>query len=122
MLDLNDKYGRQGLQVVFATTLYGFFGNDRNVAPQNEVADDKKYFTEKWHLPFAIAIKTNDEKSKLGWDKTSQRYFVQGIPQVVVVDGHGIIRYVAVGWEPTDEKSLSALLDNLLQQLPKNDK
>jgi thiol-disulfide isomerase/thioredoxin len=116
MKRLNQKYADRGVQVLFATSLYGYFGKDRNLTPDQEFADDKKYFTDEWKLPFEVAVKAPEQREARtpGWDKNSRSYFSQGIPQFVIVDRKGIVRYVGVDWESKTEQLLSSVLEKAL--------
>jgi peroxiredoxin len=44
------------------------------------------------------------------------RFGVQGIPQTVIIDRDGIVRFVHSGYRPGDEAKLRAEIDSLLKE------
>ncbi len=116
---LHDTWSPKGLQVVFATELYGFLGRQRPLTPEQEIAADKKYFTEEHGLPFTIAIE--NQRPAGGPNVTTpppamngDRYKVGGIPQIVVIDKQGKIRLIIIGSDPAAEARLNKLVERLL--------
>lgn len=116
LMRLHKKYAGRGFQIVLPTTLYGYFGKDRNLTPEQEFAADKKYFKKELELPFKIAIKIPDSRGSggPGGDKNARAYFSQAIPQFVVVDRKGVVRYVSAEWNPQTESRLSSVIEDAL--------
>jgi thiol-disulfide isomerase/thioredoxin len=107
---LNDRFSGKGVQFVLATALYGYFGKDRGLSPEKELAIDRNYYAEEFKLsmPIALASKSLD-------DANSQNYGVQSIPQIVVIDRAGKVRRFLLGLGPSEEKEISGIIEGLLQ-------
>jgi thiol-disulfide isomerase/thioredoxin len=116
LLRLHEEFANRGVRIVLATRLWGYFGSDRNVTPEQELASDFRLFVDEDKLPFPVAVATPPAASGPAdvSDVNAKAYFVQPIPQFVVVDRHGIVRKVDVGWEPADEEAMKALVQKLL--------
>lgn len=110
---LEQEYAGKHLQIVLATTLFGYFGSERHLSPQQEIADDTKYYTQELRLPFRVAVGQPLSGAE-GWDANSRNYFSQGVPQFVIVDRRGIVRDVMVGIDGPYEPVLSAALDKVI--------
>jgi thiol-disulfide isomerase/thioredoxin len=120
-LRLHNTWAPKGLQVIFATELYGFLGNQRALTPEQEIAADKKYFVQEHGLPFKIAIEPQRRPQAPGAAApasatNSDHYKVQGIPQIVVTDKQGKIRLIVIGWDPAAEARLNKLVERLLAE------
>jgi thiol-disulfide isomerase/thioredoxin len=120
MLTLHNRYGQKGLQVLFATQLYGFFENQQDLTPEAEIAADQKYYTEHHGLPFKVAIQRvapRTANAQLPAEETNEtRYFVGGIPQIMVIDKKGIVRLIMIGWDPANDARMTRLLERLLAE------
>jgi thiol-disulfide isomerase/thioredoxin len=121
VLKLYERFAPRGLRVVFSTQYYGFFEKQRSLAPKDELAADRQYFVEHHGLPFKIAIEPQKQAPDRGepgagrrW--TEDKYFVAGIPQIVVLDRRGIIRLIVIGWDQANEGRLAALIERLLAE------
>jgi thiol-disulfide isomerase/thioredoxin len=110
------KYGPQGLQVVFVTELYGYFGAKHGISAEEELADDKAYFADDHHLTFPVAVSARP--ATLLHDANSENYFSQGIPQFVLIGRDGVIRDIRVGWDDGTGKALDAKIGRLLASSP----
>ncbi len=119
ILRLHNAWARKGLQVLFATQLFGFFEEQRSFTAEQEIEADRKYYVEQYGLPFEIAIEDQPSSAQPGTSGSPPvtanfaRYKVTGIPQIVVIDRRGRIRLIVVGWDAAAE----ARLDNLVQRL-----
>ena len=51
-----EKFAANGLRIVLATRVYGYFGSERNVPAEKEVAADRQMFVTEEQLPFPIVI------------------------------------------------------------------
>jgi thiol-disulfide isomerase/thioredoxin len=109
MMKLDKRYAARGAQFIMATALYGYFGKDRGLSPEDELATDRKYYIDehKVTLPIAIAAKSSA-------DGNSQAYGIQAIPELVVIDQKGLVRRFLTGVGPSEESALTALLEELL--------
>ncbi len=118
-LRLHNTWAPRGLQVIFATELYGFLGQQRPLTADQETEADRKYFVQEHGLPFKIAIedqRRNPAASETAVPTNSDRYKVGGIPQIVVIDKKGKIRLIVVGWDPAAEARLNTLVERLLKE------
>jgi thiol-disulfide isomerase/thioredoxin len=120
MVALHNRYGKNGLQVLFATRLYGFFENQQDLSPEAEIAADQKYYTEHHGLPFKVIIQRvapRTANAQAPAEETNEtRYFVGGIPQIMVIDKKGIVRLIMIGWDPANDARLTRLLERLLAE------
>lgn len=95
----------QGLRVVFATRLYGYVGRQMRLAPPGEVAADSALFVGEYGATFPIAIAqaphpTAQSASPEDYaDVNSRHYHVDGLPQFILIDRHGVIHNVWTGWD-----------------------
>lgn len=117
MLALQNKYKDAGVEVVFATRLWG---QVTDLTPEQEYQEDKHYFMDKLQLPFKIAVeflppKTANNFAEYG--SNSANYFEQGIPQFVVVDRRGTIRDVAIGWDRNQADKLTRYVEKSLHEV-----
>jgi thiol-disulfide isomerase/thioredoxin len=123
MLKLHRQFNRRGLDVVMSTQLYGYFARRQDLKPEEEMAANREYYMRQHKLPFKIAVDPYLELS----DKTAvtearrreanhNRYFVGGIPQIVLLDKQGIIRLILTGWSPDNEARLTRLIGQLLKE------
>lgn len=102
------KYGPRGLRVVLATELYGYFGTERPLTPDEEFARDRDYWA---HEGLTVPIAVADPNSP-----NDKAYEVGGIPQIHVLDRHGRIRLIMVGYDDANEAGLSTLIEKLLKE------
>lgn len=121
MLRLYEQFNKRGLDVVFATELYGFFQQRDHLKPDEEVAEDHQYFLEHHKLPFKIAIESKVRESDNGKapetvGSNSSQYFVGGIPQIVLLDKQGFVRSILIGWDPANETRVKNLIETLLNE------
>ena len=107
---LQQKFDGRGVQILLATSLYGYFGKERGLSAEQELAIDRNYYAgdNLLTIPIAVASKSAD-------DVNSQNYGVQTIPQIVVIDREGKVRRFLVGAGPAEENELSAIIEGLLQ-------
>ena len=103
---LRQKYGKQGFRVVLATQYYGYFEQERNLAPQEEFEHDRRYFAEHgMDVPIAVGDRRNDVNYKVG-----------GIPQIHLIDKLGRIRLVMVGYDDANELKLAKMIEDMLKE------
>jgi len=116
---LHDRWAPKGLQVIFATELYGFFGQPRALPAEQELEADRRYFVEEHRLPFKIAIESQRQPvpgQSAAPNLNEDRYKVGGIPQIVVIDKAGTIRLIIIGSDPSSEARLDDVVQRLLRE------
>ena len=106
MRRLEKRFAKQPFQIVFYTQLYGYFGPDKNLTPEQEIERDRKYFAD-YGFNGPIAIGTNS---------VEEAYKVGGIPQINVIDKSGKIRLVMVGYDDENEEKLASFIKTLLTE------
>jgi thiol-disulfide isomerase/thioredoxin len=109
---LREKYGAQGFRVVLATELYGFFERDTGLAAGAEIERDRAYFAAN-HLDVPIAINDGDSVQE---NPNSAHYKVGGIPQIQLIDKHGVIRLIMVGYDEKNEATLGKLIEAMTKE------
>jgi thiol-disulfide isomerase/thioredoxin len=120
---LRAKYESQGFRVILATELYGYFSAERNLAPEAEIDRDRAYFAEHGlNVPIAIGDKTpaptrnEDGSYTYHRDPNMDHYEVGGIPQIQLIDKHGKIRLIMVGYDDANEAKLASFIEGLLKE------
>jgi hypothetical protein len=112
---LRSQFAPQGFRVVMATRYWGYFSKDgkteRPLAPADELARDVEYF-KGYSLDVPVAI--GDESS--GADVNDRNYKVSGIPQIQLIDRHGRIRLIMIGYDEANEPKLAAQIAKLLAE------
>jgi thiol-disulfide isomerase/thioredoxin len=108
LVKLKEKYGSKGLEVIGMTRFYkrGFVpgeGSKRNMDPDAEREVNRKC-AKALGINYPIAFST----------KAGAKYFVRGIPQMVVIDRAGKIRHVQVG--AGDHSALDKLVEECLAE------
>lgn len=101
------------------TQLYGYIGTQRGLTEEQEVAADREYFGKEHALPFPVAV---NPQTKMVPGKPIMRpqpdldYRVGGIPQIMIIDKHGIIRQIITGWDQGNTERFSKLIDQLISE------
>lgn len=121
---LRAKYAAEGFQVAFVTQLYGYFGAERDLAPAVEIARDRDYFAEHklGDVPVAIGTKVDVKivNGKVEYipakDPNDVAYHVTGIPQIHLIDKHGNIRLIMIGYDDANEPRLAKMIEDLLKE------
>jgi thiol-disulfide isomerase/thioredoxin len=122
MIRLHEQRPPRAAQVIFATELYGSFQGRQGLTPEEEIQADRKHFVEDHGIPFKIAIEQRRPRQTGGasagarLSTTAERYKVDGVPQIVVVDRQGTIRLILVGWDAPAEERLNKLVERLLRE------
>jgi thiol-disulfide isomerase/thioredoxin len=107
------KYQSKGFRVVLATQYYGYFEQERPLAPEVEFERDRKYFAEHgMNVPVAVA----DMPTTNSPNPNNRNYQVGGIPQIHLVDKQGRIRLVMVGYDDDNEPKLAKMIEDLLKE------
>ena len=91
--DLQARYGAQGLAVLGVST---------------EEAQEVALFVRQAAVPYAVGVDRHAE--------TTRSYGVVSLPTLVVIDKRGVVRDVAVGYDPADDSRLEATVRSLLAE------
>ena len=121
MRRLQQRFAKDDFQVVFYTRTYGYFDQERNLTPEQEIERDRKYFAGYgFTLPIAIGSPSSvivDGKPKFQEDPLETAFAVGGIPQINVIDRKGNIRLVMIGYDDANEEKLAAFIKTLLEEM-----
>jgi thiol-disulfide isomerase/thioredoxin len=114
------RYGPQGFRVVLATELYGYFGAERNLTPDQEFERDREYFQkEGMNVPVAVSdrgMENVNGRSVYKPNPNDTAYKVGGIPQIQLIDRKGNIRLIMVGYDDANEARLAKIIEGLLAE------
>lgn len=115
---LSDKLKGKAFTGVMVTQLYGYLGTQQHLNEQQEIAADKEYFGKEHALPFPVAINRQIQQTgnQFAQPKPDSDYRVGGIPQIMIVDKHGIIRQIVTGWDQGNTERFSRYIDRLLTE------
>jgi thiol-disulfide isomerase/thioredoxin len=113
---LQAKYAARDYHTVFVTNLYGFMGDHEGLTSQEELDADREYFVNTHDLTFPIGIAVSADSQPGNIDANALHYKVGGIPHIAVLDHHGSIRMIVIGWDPTSEARLDAMIAALLDE------
>jgi thiol-disulfide isomerase/thioredoxin len=118
---LLQRFAKDDFQIVFYTRTYGYFEQERDLTPAQEIERDKKYYAGYgFALPIAIGPATSvvvDGKRKAQADPVEDGYAVGGIPQFNLIDRKGKIRLVMIGYDDANEERLASLIRKLLNEM-----
>ena len=90
-----ERYHLQGLEIVGVTTCYGNFSDGSRQEPNVPKDRESTLIGEFWQaraLPWATGITPGTD--------AYNSYHVNGIPQYILIDRNGVIRYMEVGYNP----------------------
>jgi len=90
---LHARYGAQGLSVVGVST---------------EDAQDVALFARRMAVPYSVGV---DKHAA-----TTRAYGVSSLPTLVVIDKRGVVRDVAIGYDPAETARLEGLVQTLLAE------
>lgn len=117
------KYGPQGFRVVLATELYGYFGAERPLTAEVEFEKDREYWAhEGLNVPVAVGdarplpVRGADGMYVYTKNPNDAAYEVGGIPQIHLIDRHGRIRLIMVGYDDANEAGMATLIEKLLKE------
>jgi hypothetical protein len=114
------QFRDEPVQFVMATDTYGYFEEHAALTPDQEAAYDTAYFFGRHRLPVTLAISTPathaDNEGRVHAEQTEndRAYQVTVLPQTIIVDRHGIVRAVLVGWSPLNERFIVGLLKDMI--------
>ena len=109
---LAERFKGRAFEGVMVTSLYGYIGGRRNLTPEQEVEADRNYYGKEHELPFKVAINRMAERMPPQPDRD---YRVGGIPQIAIVDRHGVIRQIVIGWDHGNTQRIGDLVEQLLK-------
>ena len=120
---LRERFAGGDFRVVMVTRLWGYFGSERNLPADAEIAHDRDYFAEHGlDVPVAIgearpaSVVNGAVAYTNGQDPNDTAYRVNGIPQIQVIDANGTIRLIMVGYDNANEAKLGAFIQTLLDR------
>ena len=120
MKRLFERFGKEDFQIVFYTRTYGYFEQERDLTPEQEIERDKKYYAGYgFTLPIAIGPPTTvvvDGKRTGQSDPVETAYAVGGIPQFNIIDKKGNIRLVMIGYDDANAERLVSFIRSLLNE------
>jgi thiol-disulfide isomerase/thioredoxin len=115
---LRRQFGAKGFRVVMVTRYWGYFSQDgkmeRPLAPDEELKRDVGYF--KGHeldVPVAVGDQVT---GGTGQDVNDRNYRVSGIPQIHLIDKHGKIRLIMIGYDDANEAGLATFIAKLMAE------
>ncbi|MDX6696114.1 MAG: hypothetical protein QOF02_3717 [Blastocatellia bacterium] len=106
LVEWHEKYNERGLVIIGVTKYYG-------QAEGQSVDKDYEFgflerFRKMYRLPYGIAVADNDDNHR--------NYGVSGIPTAIIIDRHGIIRYIGTGVGGTNEQQVTETLEKLMEE------
>jgi thiol-disulfide isomerase/thioredoxin len=115
---IHEKYGDEGLRVMLATHLEGFFGNRKGLKPDEEAAAIQDYYVVQNKLPFPILVEAaaETELERASEPSSGNDYLYTFYPQVLVIDKKGKTRAILLGTLPGQEDRLRAKVEQLLKE------
>jgi thiol-disulfide isomerase/thioredoxin len=115
---LRQQYGPKGFRVVMVTRYWGYFSQDgkveRPLAPEEELKRDAGYF-QGHHLDVPVAV-GDQVTGSTGRDVNDTNYKVNGIPQIQLIDKHGKIRLIMIGYDEANEPKLASFIAKLVAE------
>ena len=120
MKRLLERFAKDRFQIVFYTRTYGYFEQERDLTPEQEIERDRKYYAGYgFTLPIAVGPPTAtivDGKRQFHKDPVEEAYAVGGIPQFNIIDKSGRVRLVMIGYDDANEEKLVAFIRKLLAE------
>jgi thiol-disulfide isomerase/thioredoxin len=111
---LRQQFGPKGFRVVMVTRYWGYFSQERTLAPEEELKRDIGYFQDH-HLDVPVAV-ADQVTGVTGRDANDLNYKVGGIPQIHIIDKQGKIRLIMVGYDDANEPKLAAFIAKLVDE------
>jgi thiol-disulfide isomerase/thioredoxin len=97
--NIHNKYKAKGLDILFATQTYGYYGEVEDIKPDAELDSLKTYFGEhKIDFPVAVTGAFSGVSPDDAKNDNFVNYGATGLPTIVLIDRTGIIRGVWRGW------------------------
>ncbi len=93
----------------------GQFRADTGLTPSAELAELRTYFTQEHTLACPIAVADNPGD---GLDPIAQAYHVYAIPETLIVDRHGLVQRILLGWDDGNDKRVDDAVGAALGATP----
>jgi thiol-disulfide isomerase/thioredoxin len=120
--ELAKHFSGKPFEGVMATNLYGYLGERRPLTPEQEVEADREYYAGEHELPFKVAINALRMPARPGTTAAAtgpsldELYRVGGIPQLMIVDKHGVIRQIVTGWDHGNTERFTRYIEELIKE------
>jgi hypothetical protein len=116
---LERRFRERGLEIINTTRTLGFVRDSAPVSPEAEAKYDSAYFLAQKEIPGSLAV--YDTKFRRLPDgrrvnEPTPQELNYRLATFTVVDRAGVIRYVALGWDPLIEVPLGTFIDRLLSE------
>ncbi|HEX5104967.1 MAG TPA: TlpA disulfide reductase family protein [Pirellulaceae bacterium] len=109
-----EKHGEQGLMIVGLTNYYNYHWDERTQGPRQTSGEVPQQTEHEMLQRFAKQHELKHSLGTLTGEDIHNFYGVTAIPQIVVVDRQGVIRYIGAGNQSENIPEITALLDKLL--------
>jgi thiol-disulfide isomerase/thioredoxin len=117
------EYKDKGLEIVGVTTYFKKFAFDKKTGKLEESQQDLTRQQEQQtlkdfaaHHKLAYRLMVLPEKE---WDKVSDQYKVESVPEAVLIDRKGVVRMIKVGAEDENEEELARMIKKLIAEKAK---
>jgi len=107
---LSSTYASRGVRVVYVTQLFGYYGDQQDIAPAVELDSLTHYIG---HHGFVGPVAVLQNVAAPGYEPDGNTF---NFPLVVVIDGKGIVRARFPGWNSDFPITLPAAIDSALVQ------
>ncbi len=116
---MSDSLSALGARFMFVTTYYGFVGSKRNLTADQERDATRLYYQNR-KITFPVAM-LGDGYDSVKFERGEMppafgAYFLEQIPQSVIIDRHGKIRRIILGWDAANSERIPALVNALLRE------
>ena len=112
-----EKYKAKGLEIMYATQTYGYFGEAQGMSADAELDSLTHYFAEhKITDPVAISGAFTGASQELVQANNFLNYGANGLPTVVLIDRKGVVRNLWQGWGDESEMIIQSFLERLLNE------
>ncbi|MEO7042975.1 MAG: redoxin family protein [Gemmatimonadaceae bacterium] len=101
-------FATRSVNVVLVTGTMGSFRNATHLTRADEISKLRDYFIKEEHLPFPVGVTD-------GQGPLQPAYYVDAYPELVVVDGNGVVRTVLHGWNGDSGDILTKSITSALQ-------
>ncbi len=102
------RFPEQSVSVVLVTARSGHFRTEKKLSRDEEVARLTDYFIKEQKLAFPVAL-ADSAGTPLS------NYYVDGVPELVVLDATGVVRTVLQGWDAATYQLLTAAISEALK-------
>jgi hypothetical protein len=117
METLWEKYKAKGLNVLFATETYGYFGDAQGIPADAEFDSLTHYFAQaKVTIPIAVTGAFTGASPDLARPTNSLNYVAAGLPTIVLIDRKGIVRAVWPGWNDQLAADIESQVEKVMDE------